>query len=254
MMAVVVTADDFGLCAAIDEAICLLHDRGIVRRTSVVVNTPSFDSSVEALRSRPSLEVAVHLNLTDGLPVLPVPTVPTLVDGHGGFHGGRHFGVVARILAGRISRRDIHREWHAQIAKAQRAGLMIQELNSHGHLHLLPQLHGIVLQLRREFEIPRVRLVRSFEWPRGVLLHVWSLGLARKLRRHHAPSPWPDRTLGLRTPGTVDRRIHLRKLAADGDAMVELIVHPSRGANEYHARWGYAGTDVLQWLLSETAS
>ena len=252
MMAVVVTADDFGLCAPIDEAICLLHDRGIVRRTSLVVNTPLFDSSVEALRSRPALEVAVHLNLTDGRPVLPAASVPTLVGGHGCFHGGRHFGVVARILAGRMRRGDIYREWHAQIAKAQRAGLVIQELNSHGHLHLLPQLHGIVLELRRELNIPRVRLVRSLEWPRGVLLHLWSLGLARKLRRDQVPSGWPDRTLGLRTPGGVDRRIRLPELTMGVEPTVELIVHPSHGANEYHARWGYAGGDVLEWLLTET--
>jgi predicted glycoside hydrolase/deacetylase ChbG (UPF0249 family) len=30
MTAIAVTADDFGLCREIDEAICLLHDRGIV--------------------------------------------------------------------------------------------------------------------------------------------------------------------------------------------------------------------------------
>ena len=93
MTAVVVTADDFGLCEAIDDAICLLHDRGVVGRTSLLVNTPLFESSVTALRSRPALEVAVHLNLTDGRPVLPPEDVPTLVDGRGCFRGGRHYGI-----------------------------------------------------------------------------------------------------------------------------------------------------------------
>lgn len=253
MTAIAVTADDFGLCKEIDEAICLLHDRGIVRRTSLIVNTASFDSSVEALRSRPALEVAIHLNLTDGRPVLPAGTVPSLVDERGCLHGGRHYGIVARILSGRMKRGDIHREWRAQIAKAQGAGLALRELNSHGHLHLLPALHGVVLSLRREFDIPQVRLVHSLEWPRGVLLHLCSLGLRRKLRRDGAAAVWPDRTLGLRNPGAVDRRIRLRDLATGGKN-TELIVHPSRGANEYHQRWGYKGTDVLNWLVSDAPS
>ena len=111
MTRIVVTADDFGLCPEINEAICLLYDRGIVRRTSFMVNTDWFESSVEALRSRPALEVGVHLNLTDGKPVLPAEEVPTLINGNGRFHGGRHYGVIARILSGRMSQLDIHREW-----------------------------------------------------------------------------------------------------------------------------------------------
>jgi predicted glycoside hydrolase/deacetylase ChbG (UPF0249 family) len=253
MTAIAVTADDFGLCREIDEAICLLHDRGIVRRASLIVNTPSFDASVEALQQRPALDVAIHLNLTDGRPVLPADAVPTLVDAGGSFPGGRHYGIVGRILSGRMSRDEVHREWRAQIAKAQGAGVVLQELNSHGHLHLLPHLHGIVLALRHEFDIPRVRLVHSFEWPRGVLLHLCSLGLRRKLTRAGAPALWPDRTLGLRSPGAIDRRIRLRDLAG-GHITTELIVHPSQGANDYHSRWGYAGDDVLHWLLSDAPS
>jgi hypothetical protein len=60
---------------------------------------------------------------------------------------------------------------------------------------------------------------------------------------------WPDRTLGLRSPGAVDQGIRLRDLAMDRGSRTELIVHPSRGANPYHDRWGYAGEDVTNWLL-----
>jgi hypothetical protein len=253
MTRIVVTADDFGLCPEINEAICLLHDRGIVHRTSFMVNTDWFESSVEALRSRPALEVGVHLNLTDGRPVLPAEDVPTLVNGSGRFHGGRHYGVIARTLSGRMSQRDIHREWRAQIAKARSAGIPLQQLNAHGHLHLLPQLHGIVLELLREFDIPQVRLTRSLESPRSVLLHLCSLGLMHRLGRNGLPVVCPDRTLGLTSPGSVHQRPLLRQLAIGGNATAELIVHPSKGANEYHGRWGYAGDDVLNSLLSDAA-
>lgn len=254
MTTVVVTADDFGLCEAIDDAICLLHDCGVVGRTSLLVNTPLFESSVKSLRSRPALEVAVHLNLTDGRPVLAPDEVPTLVDSHGCFGGGRHYGIIAGIVSGRVSRRDILNEWRAQIVKARSAGLPLRELNSHGHLHLLPHLHGIVLELRREFDIPGVRLVHSFEWPRGVILQVCSRLLLRALRRDGVAAVWPDRTLGLRSPGAVDLGIRLHDLAMDRGSRTELIVHPSRGANPYHERWGYAGDDVTNWLLHSASN
>ena len=32
MARVIVTADDFGLCQEVNDAICLLHDRGVVHR------------------------------------------------------------------------------------------------------------------------------------------------------------------------------------------------------------------------------
>lgn len=250
-MSVVVTADDFGMCEEIDEAICLLHDRGVVHRTSLVVNLPRFERSIEALRARPTLEVAMHLNLTDGPPVLPPREVSTLVSPQGSFAGGRHYGIIAAIIAGRVSVPEIHCEWRAQIEKALNADVPLRELNAHGHLHLLPQLHAVVRELRREFHMPRVRLVRSFEWPRGVLLQVCSRVLARSLARDGVVTAWPDRTVGLRRPGAVDPHIRLHDLAAPATGVVELIVHPSRGGNSYHDRWEYDGDAVTNWLLRE---
>jgi chitin disaccharide deacetylase len=247
----IVTADDFGLCPEIDEAICLLHDRGVVGRTSLVVNGPSFEASVEALRQRPALQVAIHLNITDGAPVLPAAQVASLVDREGRFRGGRHYGIIAGILGGRIRTSEIGREWRAQIARARDAGIGLCEMNAHGHLHLLPPLHGIVLGLRREFGIPGVRLVRSSEGARGMLLHLCSHLLLRKLRGEGEPATLPDRTLGLRRPGSIDLRIRLRELADDAGGRIELIVHPARRPNPYHQRWGYSGEQVFNWLLAD---
>lgn len=250
MTTIVVAADDFGLCAEINDAICLLHDRRIVRRTSVLSNSSLFEASVDALRLRPALEIALHLNLTDGQPISSATDVPSLLNGCGCFHGG-HGDVIARIVTGRMNRREIHREWRAQIAKVRSAGLNIRQLNGHGHLHLLPHLHGVVLDLLREFDIPDVRLVRSLDSPRGVVLNLCSLELMRRLKRSGLRFVCPDRTLGLRHPGAVDRRIRLDDLALGDGAMVELIVHPSKGANDYHSRWGYASAEVMNWLLTD---
>ena len=247
---VTVTADDFGLCPEVNEAVCLLHDRGIVQRTCFMVTTAHFESSVEALLRRPALEVAIHLDLTDGRPVLPVAAVPSLVNRNACFRGGRHYGVLARIIAGRMSRREIRAEWRAQIVAAQRAGIEIRQLTSHGHVHLLPQLRGVVLDLVEEFAIPQLRVVRSGESLRGLLLRVCSTGLVEAAKRRGLSVTCADRIIGLGQRG-FDRQRLFSALAGVRGGTVDLIVHPAAAGNDYHRRWGYSGEEETNTLLSE---
>lgn len=254
MTTVTVTADDFGLCPEVNEAVCLLHDRGVVQRTCFMVTTAHFASSVEALLRRPALEVAIHLDLTDGRPVLPAAAVPSLVNRNACFRGGRHYGVLARILAGLMSRREIRAEWRAQVAAALRAGIEIKQLTSHGHVHLLPQLRGVVLDLVEEFAIPQLRVVRSGESVRGLLLRACSTGLVEAATRRGLVVACADRIIGLGHPGSIDRQRLFTALSGARGGTVELIVHPAAGRNDYHRRWGYSGEEEMRTLLSvETA-
>jgi predicted glycoside hydrolase/deacetylase ChbG (UPF0249 family) len=246
----VVCADDFGLSADVNEAICLLHDRGIVGRTSLLVNTPLFGASVEALRERPDLDVAVHLNLTDGRPVLTASRVPTLVGPDGAFRGGRHYAVAARMAAGWMSVAEIRDEWRAQIAKAVDAGLRVGQLNAHGHLHLVPRLHGAVADLLEVFAIKGLRVVLSGRSLRGWLLRRWSLGLMREVRARGLEVEVPDRILGLGDQGSLTARRLAALLAEEGDGVAELIVHPALAPNDFHRRWGYHGERETAALLS----
>lgn len=250
MPRIIVTADDFGLCPEVNDAICLLHDRGIVQRTSLIVNTDHFDASIDALLRRPALEVGIHLNLTDGRPAAPVDEVPHLVNRDGSFRGGRHYGVLARILSGRNPRPEIRSEWRAQIAKAKSAGIEVTHLNGHGHLHLLPQLCETVLDLLQDFAIPRVRLILSAGSTRGFVFHYCSLHMIRALRRRRLPVSFPNRILGLGHQGSMSEKRILKALAEKGEGVAELIVHPSLGGNDYHRRWGYAGERETRALLA----
>ena len=251
MAGLTVTADDFGLCPEVNDAICLLHDRGIVQRTTLMVNTDYFDASVAALRSRPALEVGIHLNLTDGRPVLVARQVPTLVNRHGAFRGGRHYSVAALILCGRMTCREIRSEWEAQIARAKDAGVDVQQLSAHGHLHLLPPLHGIVADLLEQFAIPHLRIVSPSASVRGVVLGLASHGLVSVLRRRRLSVACAGHTLGLHHSGALDERRLVNALGTKREGAVELIVHPSLGGNEYHRRWRYAGDVETRALLTD---
>ncbi len=250
MNGLLVTCDDYGLCTEVNEAVCLLHDAGIVGRASLLVNTPLFDRCVAELKERPGLEVGVHLNLTDGPPVLPAASVPTLVDRRGLFPGGRHYRVAARLLAGRSSPREAHAEWRAQIRRALDAGLRVRHLNSHGHIHLLPPLHGVVADLVEEFAVPHLRLVLRGKGLRGRLLRRPSQRLLDLLRARGLRVEFPRAVLGLGRPGSLDRGGLLSEMASVREGTSELLVHAALGPNDYHRRWRYAGVRETRFLLA----
>src|SRR5215831_18887573 len=61
----IITADDFGLTQGVNEAIVRAHRNGVVTSASLMVNGGAFDSAVELAKQSPSLDIGLHLNLTD---------------------------------------------------------------------------------------------------------------------------------------------------------------------------------------------
>ena len=237
-----------------NEAVFLLHDRGVVDRTSVVANGPAFESGLEGLRRRPRLVTGIHLNMTDGRPVLPPEQVPSLVGRDGCFPGGRHYLVLGRVLAGRVSMDELREEFRAQVERARSAGLELRHLNSHGHLHMLPPLHGVVADLMEESGIGCVRLVLSGGSLRGRILAPCSRRLLRVLRQRGIEARHPDRVLGLGHQGGLTKSALSALLKGCGEGSegrVELLVHPATADNPFHRRWSYAGARELESLLDE---
>ncbi len=244
------TADDFGLCRQVNEAVCLLHDRGVVHSTSLVANSELFDLSLRQLQERPGLQVGVHLNLTDGKPVLSSGQVPSLVNSDGAFHGGRHYRVLGRVLSGRLSTDEVRAEWTAQLARVAEAGIRIHHLNSHGHIHLVPAFHAVVLDLVEQFAIPFLRLLLSVDSLRHRAFGSCSRAMLAEMRRRDMCILYPRHVLGLGRQGALTETFFLERLGRATDGLTELIVHPSAAGNEYHRRWRYAGEVEMNALLN----
>lgn len=233
-------ADDFGLCPEINRAVAVLHDQRVLNRVSWIVNTGYFQESARFLSEHPRLLAGVHLNLTDGRPVLPPSAVPSLVNLKGEFIGGRHYAVLARIVLNIFKVQEIKAEWRAQIQKAKEAGVGIYHLNSHGHLHLLPKLHGAYLDLVEEFRIPYARLVLSGQSMKAVILKAFSTALLKAAANRNLRFGYPARILGIDHAGHVDKALIRRELSSGHhQGTTEFVIHPSIGQNQYHERWKY---------------
>src|SRR6478609_1032650 len=93
----IINGDDFGYSDTINAAIVRCHDEGVLRSTSLLVNCPATRSALALARSRPGLGLGLHVNLTEGVPVLPPCEVPSLVDRRGRFRSlGQQLGGLPR--------------------------------------------------------------------------------------------------------------------------------------------------------------
>lgn len=157
MRRLIVNADDFGLHAAVNRGILAAHTEGIVSSTSLMAGGAALDDAVRIAKQCPQLGVGVHLTLVGARPVLPVAEVSSLLDESGAFYGSYPL-FIKRFLRGKIRLAEVERELAAQIDRIRMAGIQPSHLDSHQHLHVLPGIGGIVLDLARRFSIRAIRI------------------------------------------------------------------------------------------------
>lgn len=243
----VVNADDLGLHPDIDRGIEEAHRNGLVTSASVSAVGSSFENAVELCRRNPRLDVGVHLTLVGERPLTDSAALAGLVTAEGRFPDA-HPALVARALAGALSRDAVRRELAAQVELVVGAGLRPSHLDGHQHVHLLPVVWPAVVELARTHGIRWVRIpVFAPPWagrPGGLVLALrLGVNVLRRLRR---PTLGGLRSAdvtpalgesGRLTPDTVARR--LRRVPPG--ALAELVAHPGVSTPALRARydWGY---------------
>lgn len=154
----IVNADDYAYFGGVSLGIIEAASRGIVTATAVFATSGRFDEDVPALRACETVDAGVHLNLTDGRPL--TADMRARVERWGGRFPGK-FAMARAVLTGTVRASDVETEWRAQVERCLDAGLKIQFLNSHEHIHMLPALFDRVLALAADYGISHVRLARA---------------------------------------------------------------------------------------------
>jgi predicted glycoside hydrolase/deacetylase ChbG (UPF0249 family) len=223
----IVNADDFGYFTSVSKGILEGARQGVITATGIMANSPLFDQHIQWFAQVPQLDLGVHLNATQGIP-LSEPLRHKLA-GHDG-QLPKKYALVTALLSGKITITDIAAEWHAQITRCIEAGIALQFLNSHEHIHMLPPLFKVVKQLAIEFNIPHIRYSKPEIKGRlnlnGAIRNVIMLGLNLFNRRPDASSPTVN-FIGMNESGnlTLDYfRAVFPSMKRGGD--YELMCHP----------------------------
>ena len=127
-----INADDFGLTAGVTEGILHCSASGLPFSTSVMPCVPGAEALVPRSMSRFRPGMGLHLQLTQGAPVLPAREVETLVDATGRFP--------IRRLGKAPDARQVAAEWRAQFSRLRSWGVEPDHLDSHHHVHGRPEL------------------------------------------------------------------------------------------------------------------
>lgn len=235
----VVTADDLGLRSRWDRAILDCVERGVVTSVAVVTSGPSFSAACAPLLAC-GVDHGVHLTLLGTAAVSPRTDVPSLLSADGRFPETLSM-LVQRWLSSPPRLAQVAREWTRQVERALDRGLRPTHLNGHYHLHLLPGLARVAVELAARFGIPWIRVVREMP-PRAVApaaarLRSGALWLASaaargviergRVRAMECRGAWAG--------GRLDMHAWTRMLDRLPAGRTEVVCHPGQGDGETRA-------------------
>ncbi|MEX2033293.1 MAG: ChbG/HpnK family deacetylase [Candidatus Colwellbacteria bacterium] len=153
-----IIADDLGLAECVNDGIALGLREGWLGGASLMANGEAFDDAVKRVGEADKENIGAHLVLVEEKPLSKPGEVSSLVGTDGLLHKN-HKAFFFRYVLGLISEAEIRKEFRAQLEIFLEAGIRPAFINSHQHLHLLPGIMVITIDLAKELEIPYIRIV-----------------------------------------------------------------------------------------------
>jgi chitin disaccharide deacetylase len=252
----IVCADDFGRDGAINMAVEAANKNGILTCASLMVGAPAAADAIERAQLLPSLKVGLHVTLSDGTPLFPGSP---LARRDGKFDTDPRLAAVRYFFQPGI-RRALADEIRAQFEAFRAAGLPLDHVNSHQHLHLHPTIARLIVEVGREFGMRAMRLPdepveplrRAFprERFRVPTYKFTANALRRRLRRAGLASN--EHMFGLAWSGGMGEERILELLPHLPDGISEMYFHPAveRSPELETAMPGYRNADEFAALTS----
>jgi predicted glycoside hydrolase/deacetylase ChbG (UPF0249 family) len=252
----IVNADDLGITEAVSDGIFEGFSNGIITAASLMVNGSAFRYAVDQLQHFPDLDVGLHLTLVEERPVSETSRVKSLIGTNGRFlPHARQF--LNRYISGKIAFLEVHEEFSAQIYKARAAGVTISHIDTHQHLHCLPKIRKIVVDLAKEHKIQCMRYPKERLQPYMVtsISHISRVvelcvlnTLSKQPRIYGLQSS--DEMLGFFFGGNLGKQNLLKVLGhLKTGQTYELMCHPGKvDADSMYAHWNYNWQEELDAL------
>jgi len=249
----IVTADDFGLSEAVNEAVERAHRDGILTAASLMVAGPAAADAVRRAKAMPSLAVGLHLVVIEGPAMLHQTIAPA------GEFPSEQLRLGVNYFFRSAVRRQLAAEIRAQFEAFAATGLPLDHANAHKHMHLHPTVGRLMIDIGREFGLRAVRVPAEpvlnpspYPLPQGEgglsgqsplplregvgggvghrALHAWTRLLRHQARR--AGLGTNDHCFGIRWTGamTADRLVRLIGRLPDG--VSEAYLHPAAWREE----------------------
>lgn len=256
MKTLIVTADDFGVDVAVNEAVERGHREGILTAASLMVAGKAAADAVDRVRRMPGLGVGLHLVLVEGRPTLPPERVSRLVDRTGNFRTDMVRSAISMTFNPE-ARRQLAAEIEAQFAAFTATGLPLDHVNAHKHFHLHPIIAGLILKIGKRYGL---KAARAPVEPRAVLkaiepdqpahrdpATIWAKFVRSRLRS--AGIAAPDQVFGLAWSGQMTPARVAGLIERLPPGVTEIYVHPAISDNWPGHAPGYRYADEFAALI-----
>lgn len=232
---VIVNSDDLGMNPVVNERILDLMSQRRITSASILANGPSVEDAIRFLPKGTGCSLGVHLNLTEFEPLTPSRDLNGLRDclnEKGAFSGERKLGA---LPISHSLQEGMFRELRLQVEKVISLGVKISHLDSHNHVHTIPQIFPVLKRLQKHFAIRKVRTSWNIYSPRSpasitlrIKKQIWDFALRRYYRT--------TTTQGLTTFAIF---YDLARTGALSCSSIELMTHPGHVEYEEETRLLY---------------
>ncbi len=233
----ILNADDFGMSKAHNRAVLDGYNNGFLTSASLCANGKAFNAAVnEILPECSNLGLGVHLNIIEGK---SLTKVDLLTNEKGKFNNG----FISLLMKSNNEKvlYQVEQEFRAQIEQVRKFG-DIDHIDSHVHVHAIPNIFKIVCKLAKEYEIPFVRTQYeefylipsikkhiSIKYPiniiKVILLNNFSAKNKKVLEEYGLKTN--DYILGVGYTGMMDDAAIAYGLEdIDGECIAEALIHP----------------------------
>lgn len=238
MKKLIITADDYGMCADVNKAIESCVAAGVVLSTNVMTNMSCCGDAAHLKDKFPELSVGVHFNFTVGAPLSPADKVSSLIDADGNFLSYNQIREAGKNK--QYNHEQVRTEMIAQYKRYLEICGEADYWNTHQNVHVYPDLYPVFRDVSIELGINKMRSHqrifvpssngksdKSFKWTitnpvKCVMLNGWQKKSAK---------------LGVKSPDGILVRMNdadkldlpylLKNIKWKNNNIAELIIHPS---------------------------
>ena len=184
-MALIVNADDFGKSHEVNMAICEAFEKGLINRTTLMVNMPFAEEAVEMAKRDGFLDkVGIHLNLTTGKPLSQGMAKDSLMCGiDGEFSADFARNLKTRFFLPDATGKVTEEEIRLQLERYALLGGTLWHLDSHHHVHTDPSIWKVLKKVIPDYPIKSVRLGRNMYRGGNILMHLYKMIYNSSVRR-----------------------------------------------------------------------
>ena len=160
MQRIIFNADDLGLSKGVNAGILHCYQNGVVNSASLMTTTDYFEETISLIQDNQLGNIGLHFNLTEGSSLLK--NHKTITNRDSDFNRD-----ICTINT--VNLYEVYAELEAQYFKAVNAGVKINHIDSHHHVHMSYKLRKVFLEFSKKHDLPLRKIDNGSRNPLRIL-------------------------------------------------------------------------------------